>query len=126
MCIPISFFNCYSAGGGFKLGAYGTGATNRPIVPAPGDYDDGEIGGTIDRGNRSTRRKPASMPLCPLKNLTCYLDANPGSRGGKPASKRVSYGTASPARCDATARCSRMKESRRLIHPGTSCFCLLW
>jgi hypothetical protein len=23
-------------------------ATNRPIVPAPGDYDDGEIGGMMD------------------------------------------------------------------------------
>jgi hypothetical protein len=23
-----------------------------PIVPAPGDYDDGEIGGMIGRGNR--------------------------------------------------------------------------
>jgi hypothetical protein len=35
-------------------------------VPAPGDYDDGEIGGMmIDRGNRSTRRKPAPVPLCP-------------------------------------------------------------
>jgi hypothetical protein len=42
-----------------------TAATNRPIVPAPGDYDDGEIGGMIDRGNRSTRRKPAPEPLCP-------------------------------------------------------------
>jgi hypothetical protein len=34
-------------------------------VPAPGDYDDGEIGGMIGRGNRSTRRKPAPVPLCP-------------------------------------------------------------
>jgi hypothetical protein len=38
----------------------------RPIVPAPGDYDDGEIGGMmIGRGNRSPRRKPAPVPLCP-------------------------------------------------------------
>jgi hypothetical protein len=29
----------------------GTGATNRPIVPAPGDYDAGEICGMIGRGN---------------------------------------------------------------------------
>jgi hypothetical protein len=29
----------------------GTAATNRPIVPVPGDYDDGEIGGMIGRGN---------------------------------------------------------------------------
>jgi hypothetical protein len=35
------------------------------IVPAPGDYDDGEIGGMNGRGNRSTRRKPAPAPLCP-------------------------------------------------------------
>jgi hypothetical protein len=38
----------------------------RPIVPAAGDYDDGEIGGMmIDRGNRSTRKKPAPVTLCP-------------------------------------------------------------
>jgi hypothetical protein len=36
-----------------------------PIVPAPSDYDDGETGGMIGRGNRSTRRKPAPLPLCP-------------------------------------------------------------
>jgi hypothetical protein len=36
-----------------------------PIVPAPGDYDDGEIGVMIDRRNRNTRRKPAPVPLCP-------------------------------------------------------------
>jgi hypothetical protein len=47
------------------LGPLGTAATNRPIVLAPGDYDDVEIGGMIGRGNRSTLRKPAPMPLCP-------------------------------------------------------------
>jgi hypothetical protein len=52
-------------GRGFQLGPVGTAATNRPIVPAPTDYDDGEIGGMIGRGNRSTRRKPAPVPLCP-------------------------------------------------------------
>jgi hypothetical protein len=31
-------------------------------VSAPGDYDNGEIGGMIGRGNRS---KPAPVPLCP-------------------------------------------------------------
>jgi hypothetical protein len=40
-------------------------ATNKPIVLPPGDYDDGEIGGMIGRGTRSTRRKPAPVPLCP-------------------------------------------------------------
>jgi hypothetical protein len=52
-------------GGGVQLGPLGTAATNRPIVPAPGDYDHGEIGGMIGRGNRSTRRKLAPVPLCP-------------------------------------------------------------
>jgi hypothetical protein len=52
-------------GGGVQLGPLDTAATNRSIVPAPGDYDDGEIGGMIGRGNRSTRRKPTPMPLCP-------------------------------------------------------------
>jgi hypothetical protein len=56
-------------GGGVQFGPLGTAATNRPIVPAPGDNDDGETGGRmIGRGNRSTRRKPASVPLCLPQN----------------------------------------------------------
>jgi hypothetical protein len=51
-------------GGGVQLGPLGTAASNRPIVPAPGDYDDGEIGGMIGKGNWSTRRKSAPVPLC--------------------------------------------------------------
>jgi hypothetical protein len=51
-------------GGGIQ-GPLGTATTNRAIVPAPGDYDDGEICGMIGRGNRSTWRKPAPVPLCP-------------------------------------------------------------
>jgi hypothetical protein len=52
-------------GGGVQLGPLGTAATNMPIVPAPDDYDDGEIYGMIERGNLSTRRKPAPVALCP-------------------------------------------------------------
>jgi hypothetical protein len=52
-------------GGGMQLGPLGTATTNRLIMPAPGDYDDGEIGGMIGKGNRSTRRKPVPMPICP-------------------------------------------------------------
>jgi hypothetical protein len=49
-----------------ELGPLGTSATEGPIVPAAGDYEDGEFGGMkIGRGNRSTRRKPAPAPLCP-------------------------------------------------------------
>jgi hypothetical protein len=42
--------------GGVQLGPIGTAATNRPIVAAPGDYDDGKIDGIIGRRTRSTRR----------------------------------------------------------------------
>jgi hypothetical protein len=55
-------------GGGVQLGPLSSAATNRPIVPAPGDYDDGEIGAMIGRGNRSTRRKPSPVPLSPAQN----------------------------------------------------------
>jgi hypothetical protein len=55
-------------GGGVQLCPLGTSATEWPIVSAPGDYDDGEFGEMkIGRGNRSTRRKPAPAPLCPLQ-----------------------------------------------------------
>jgi hypothetical protein len=48
------------------MGPLGTSATEWPIVPAPGDYDDGDFGGIkTGSGNRSTRRKPAAAPLCP-------------------------------------------------------------
>jgi hypothetical protein len=59
----LFFFNLHS---GVEMGPLDTSATEWPIVPAPGDYDDGEFGGMkISRGNRSTRRKPAPAPLCP-------------------------------------------------------------
>jgi hypothetical protein len=47
-------------GGGVQLGLLSIAATNRPIVPASGDYD-GEIGGMIGKGNRNSRRKPAPV-----------------------------------------------------------------
>jgi hypothetical protein len=62
----VSFFFLVSWGG-VRLSLLGTSATNWPIVPAPDvDNDDecGAVGGMrIDRGNRSTRRKPTPVPL---------------------------------------------------------------
>jgi hypothetical protein len=61
--VPTIFFNSHS---GVQVGPISTSATEWPIVPAPGDYDDGEfVGMKIGRGNRSTRRKPAPASLCP-------------------------------------------------------------
>jgi hypothetical protein len=72
------------------LGPLGTAATNRPVVPTPGDYDDGEFGGMmIARGNRSTLRKRASVPLCKPQIPYDLTGANPGHRGGKAATNRL-------------------------------------
>jgi hypothetical protein len=73
------------------VGPLGTAATNRPIVPTPGDYDDGEIGGVmIGKGSRSTRRKPAPVSLCPPQIPNVCPEANPGRRGGKSATNHLS------------------------------------
>jgi hypothetical protein len=64
--LPKSLFLIGTVKEGVQLGPLGTAATKRPIVEVPGDYDDGEIGGMIiGRENRSTRRRPVPVPLCP-------------------------------------------------------------
>jgi hypothetical protein len=45
----------------------------------------------IGRGNRSTRRKPAPVPLWPPQNPHAWPDENPGRRGRKPVTNRVTY-----------------------------------
>jgi hypothetical protein len=65
MFIKLFLYNSNSGErGGVQLGPLGTSDANWPIVPAPGDYEDGEFGGMmIGKGNRSTQRKPAPVPL---------------------------------------------------------------
>jgi hypothetical protein len=94
--VRICFFNWYSGvrGGGVQLDPLGTAAINRLIAPAPGDYDDGEIGEMIGRGNRSTLRKLAPMPLCPPQTQHACPDTNQGRRCRKPVTNRLSYGMA--------------------------------
>jgi hypothetical protein len=66
------------------MGPLGTAATKRPIMSAAGDYDDGEIGGMIiGRGNRSTQRKSAPLPIFPPQTL----HALPGREPGPPRCK---------------------------------------
>jgi hypothetical protein len=45
------------------------------------------------KGNRSTGRIPASAPLCPIQTPH-DLGSNPGRRGGKLPTNRLSYGVA--------------------------------
>jgi hypothetical protein len=40
--IRLINFNWYMVGAVVQLGPLGTAATNCPIVPAPGDYNDGK------------------------------------------------------------------------------------
>jgi hypothetical protein len=88
------FFNSHSGGGGWvQLGPLCTSATDWPIVPTPGDHDDGEFGWMkISRGNRSTRRK--TFPSATTKPTRPDTGSNPRRRGGKKATNRLSYGAA--------------------------------
>jgi hypothetical protein len=63
------------------LGPLGSANSNRPFGSAPGDYDEREIGGImIGKGNRSTRTKPAPVPLCPPKTPHALPGREPGPR----------------------------------------------
>jgi hypothetical protein len=56
--MPFLFNSHSGAGGGVQTGSTRHVAHFWPIVPAPGDCEDGEFGGIkIGRGNRSTRKK---------------------------------------------------------------------
>jgi hypothetical protein len=64
------------------------------IGPSPDEYDDGEIGGMIWQWKPKYSEKNFPSAAFPTTNLTCCPDANPGRDGGKPATNRLSYGTA--------------------------------
>jgi hypothetical protein len=82
-----------------------------------GYYDNGESGGMIGKGNRSTRRKPAPIPLCPPQTPHACLDANSGRRGRKPATNRLSYGTALEA-----VSFTRCLKTPLAVMTGEQCF----
>jgi hypothetical protein len=90
------FFFFLDSLGGVRLSPLGTsaivGLLYQPRMIDDDDY--GAVGGMrIGSGNRSTRIKPAPVPLCPAQ-IPHDLGSNPGRRGGKPATNRLSYGTA--------------------------------
>jgi hypothetical protein len=83
---------------GVRLSPLGTSATNWPIVPAPDD----RWWVWSSRWNDNLQGKPMySEKTCPSATLSStnptWPDpgSNPGRRGGKPATNRLSYGTAS-------------------------------
>jgi hypothetical protein len=71
---------------GFQLGPLGIAATNRPIVPAPGDYDDGEIGGII---GRETEVLGDNLPQCLFVHHEPHMPARTRSRAAVVGSQRL-------------------------------------
>jgi hypothetical protein len=78
-----------------KLGPLGTSAIYWPIVPAPGDCQDGEFGGMNWQGKPKYSEKTCPDATLSTTNPT-WPDPglNPGRRDAKPATNRFSYGAA--------------------------------
>jgi hypothetical protein len=92
---PADIIYYYWWGGTKSLGT----AATFGLLYKPQTIDEGDCGAIgemkIGRGNRSTRRKPAPAPLCPPQIPHDQTRARtPDRRGGKPATNRLSYGTA--------------------------------
>jgi hypothetical protein len=79
------------------LGPRGTAVITWPIVPVPGDCEDGEVGGNEMWLAGETEVIGENLPRCHFVHQKPHLpdpSANPGRRGGKPATNRLSYGAA--------------------------------
>jgi hypothetical protein len=78
-----------------ELAPLGTSATEWPIVLAPGDCDDGEFGGMkIGRETEVLGENLHQRHFAHHKSHLPDPGSNPGRRGGKPATNRLSYGAA--------------------------------
>jgi hypothetical protein len=77
----------------FLIGIVGGGVTpptRRPTVPAPGDYMDGEYGGMMI----AWETEVLGENLAPVSFCPSQIPHDLTGRGGKPATNRLSYGTA--------------------------------
>jgi hypothetical protein len=70
-------------GGGVQLGPLGTAATNRPIMPALNNYDDGEIGGMMMAGETEVLGR--NLPQCRFVHHKPHM--LPGREPGPPRRK---------------------------------------
>jgi hypothetical protein len=88
-------------------------------VSAPGDYDNGEIGGMIGRGNRSTRRKPAPVPLCPSQTPH---SARTRTRAAAMGSQRLTAELRDDLLLDVTEQMENQMQSVTSEFPLPPCF----
>jgi hypothetical protein len=86
-----------------------------PIVPAPGDYDDGGTSGMIGRGNRSTRRKPSPVPLCPPQ--TPHADRTRTRAAAVGSLRLTAWATAWPVQCTYTTDSPLAEHSHAVLRP---------
>jgi hypothetical protein len=96
MCCGVFLF--LVSWGGVTLSPPGTSTTNWPIVPAPTDR---WWWMWSSRCNENWQGKPKysektclSDTLYTVNPILPYLGSNPGRRGGKPGTNRLSYGMA--------------------------------
>jgi hypothetical protein len=67
-------------GGEVQLDPLGTSVTNWPILPAPGDYEDGEFGGMIiGRGTEVLGENLPPVPLSPPQISYDLTGREPGT-----------------------------------------------
>jgi hypothetical protein len=84
----------------------------------------------IGRGNRSTRKITCPSAALSTTNPTCYPDANPGRRGGKPPTNPLSYGTNNTAihlvnNVFSDTQCYNTCPNARLLHSTLLSACQL-
>jgi hypothetical protein len=89
----VNFFKIGIVGGGVQLGPLSTAATNG-LLCQPRVIMMMEIMVEWVPGKPKYSEKTCPSAALSTTNPTCCPDANPGRRGGKPASKRLNYGTA--------------------------------
>jgi hypothetical protein len=100
MCHGVFIIYFFIIVSGVRLSPLGTAATTG-LLYQPQTIDDGDCGEIsgmkIDRGNRSTRRKPAPAPLCPpqIPHDQTRARTRPAAVGSQ-RTNRLSYGAALP------------------------------
>jgi hypothetical protein len=94
-------FLTWIVGGGVQLCPLGTAATNRPIMPTLGDYDEGECGGMMT--GRRNEVLGEILPQCRFVHNKSHMLCL-GRRGVKPGTNRLRYGTATHF-CNLPSKC---------------------